>query len=293
MERKDDNYYVEIEQEFILSGKKFFKSRFTPWVYLYLKLENNYNMHRLPGKSGSLKVKDISRLLKINESTVYRCIDELKDKGLIQKNYRDSYKVFFEKGKLNKSAKCNYIMVYKNLFIDILENSSVNEAMIYYYMIQNNRHYAFDFAKLQSELSQSKISKELGMDSRDVKMALSNLEKLGLILKDDKKYFTMWPHNKRSENISIDNHSGLHEKINNYLNSRRKEDKPVPITGWFRTKSGSGKCPIISVPGYGNVVWQAKAEESGGIPPSDEEWSKILQLVLDNHDKKMMVTHVC
>lgn len=186
MNKKKNKYHAIIDSDFLFDRNKVFKSRYTPWIYVYLKLEYQYYIQKSPFKAYSLKTGDIARFFQIDRATVHRSLNELQEQGLVKRKERDSYIVYAEKKKYDDE---NYLMVPKNLFIDIFTNGgTINEAAVYYYMVIKNRHYVFDSDYRESNLSQTMISRDLNFDSRKTKTILNNLLELGLITKDDKTH---------------------------------------------------------------------------------------------------------
>lgn len=299
MDKKNDNYFVSIEQEFLFDSAKNYKSRYTPWVYLYLKLEYNIFIHKKTSQYVKLKANEIKELFGIDKSTVYSCIKELGKDGLISKNKRDCYKIFSEKNSYRRKGNSKFIKVFKNQFIELFENGgSILEALTYYYMIQNNRHYAFESELLECDITQTQLVKLLHKDSRDIKNALNKLIDMGFIVKTNNKLYTKYYcENTKSikkgktnmETIELDpNGENLSEYIKYLINSGTK----IKNVGWFKTISGTHEVRVINVPGYGNVVNEADFIDSDEIPPTEQEWVKSLELVKDNNLKIMTTVNV-
>lgn len=307
MEKKKDTYFVKIDSDFLFDSNKLFKSRYTPWIYLYLKLEYNYYIQKLPNKSISLKSDKIARFYRIDRATIHRVIKELIEHGFVTRKERDSYVIHSERGKYNEDLNSNYLEVYKNLLINIFQNgANIDEAKVYYYMILYNKHYAFDYKYLESDLSQTKISRNLGYDSRKTKAILSKLLDFGLLSIDQesKKYMTTYPRGesiivnmvKKYNNEPIENeknaenqYGNFNKLIDDYLKSFK--NKEIPIHGLFKTNNGNAELPIIKIPEFGYVVDQSRAMESDGIPPSKEQMNIQIKMVTDNLRKKMLVLH--
>ncbi len=301
MEKKSNDYFVQIEQDFLFDKEKIYKSRFTPWIYLYLKLEYNIFIHKQTSKYVRLKANDIKELFGIDKSTVYACIDELGKDGLLSKSKRDSYKVFSEKNRYSRKEKSKFIKVFKNQFIELFEiGGSVLEALIYYYMIQHNRHYAFERELLECEITQTQLVKILHKDSRDVKKALQFLINAGFIKKNENqnnlytRYFnknfrkTEKGESKMKKIELAPNGENLSEYINYLVNCGTKLEK----VGWFKTYSGKNEIQVLNIPGFGNVVNSADFIESDEIPPTEQEWAICLALVKDNIENIMTTVNV-
>ena len=290
MEKKDKNYFVKIDSDFLFDKKNIFKSRYTPWVYLYLKLKYNYYIQKLPNNRVSLNTEEIGGFFKIDRSTVHRCLNELRKFELIEKNERNQYKVYSEQKKFDFDSD-SYIQVYNNLILNLFQNGgSIDEAKVYYYMVQDNKHYAFEQPYMESNLTQTKISKILRFDPRKTKAILNKLLGLGLITKDDGSKFYLTRHPREGSIVE----RGVNEQdvdystlIDGYIESYENIGETVPVCGWFKTSSGLTELPIIKVPDFGYVVDQRYAKDSDGVPPSNELMKMQIKMVTDNLGKKM------
>ena len=83
--KKKDTHFISIKPELLFDLDKNFKSEFTPWVYLYLKLKFNYYVTKAPQVYYKLDLKEIRYKFNISSDTVYRIITELIEFGLIEK----------------------------------------------------------------------------------------------------------------------------------------------------------------------------------------------------------------
>lgn len=298
MEKKDRNYFVCIDSDFLFDFEKRFKSRYTPWVYLYIKLEKNYFLDNSPGKSFYLNTQGIGDFLKVERTTIYRCINELLDLELLIKNGLESYRLKPENHKKND----NYIKVYKNSFIDIFENGGeIEEARVYYYMIQDNRHYAFEQNFLPSGLSKTKISKILNYDPRKTKNIIEKLIAFRLIGIDEYgKFYTKSPNinweilfeqpiKLKTEQFyeSMGPRLSLHEENDKWFNEFREQSDEVKhpeeiIYGWFKTKDGQFESPIIKCKIGGRAVDSTRRRKSDGKPLTQEQWDIQVRTLQNN-----------
>lgn len=285
MKKKKDNYFVSIKADFLFDNVKQFKSRYTPWVYIYLKLEKNYYIDHQLKKSFPINSISISSLLGINRATVHRSINELIQIGLVEKFGRDSYKINSEKKLI--SGKATFIKIYKNLFINIFDNGGkVDEALIYWYMIQNNRHYAFEHNFLESELTQSRISRELKMGQRKVKASLVKLKNLGLISQDENNIlFTKSPkadwnlkYTDKSisklgrANIDMPQENCILTFKTSEFKNQQKEIQEQNVCFWKKSRDGRTEAPVIKTKYHGYVLDSTRIRYADGIPMTDEEW---------------------
>ena len=83
--KKNDLHHIRIKPELLFDLDKNFKSEFTPWVYLFLKLKFNYYVTKAPHIYYKINLRYIIYKFNISSDTVYRIINELTEFGLIEK----------------------------------------------------------------------------------------------------------------------------------------------------------------------------------------------------------------
>ena len=290
MEHKDPKYYVKINPEFLFDIENKFKSRNTPWVYLYLKLEKNYYLDHHLKNPFSVDTDAIANLYRIDRSTVHRCINELIALGLVVKDGRDSYKIISETYEL--FSKANYIQIYKNLLINIFDyGGKIDDALIYFFMIQNNRHYAFEDDFLVTQLTQSKISRELKLGQRKVKASINKLKSMGLIAHDEndaictKSPKADWNlrfqiRTKSMTGIVATFEENENHEINqgqiefeDFFNNHEKKQEPV-VCFWKKSRDGKSEVPVVKSKYHGYAIDSTMRRKADGIPMTDEEWEK-------------------
>lgn len=306
MKKKKNNYFVPIDTDFLFNKNNIFKSRYTPWIYLYLKLEYNYYIQKLPNKTISLKTDTIAEFFNIDRSTVHRVVNELVVHGLLNRKERNSYVLYSERGKYSDEYENNYLKVFKNLLISIFQNgATIDDAAVYYYMIQNNRHYAFDFNYLESDLTQTKISKALHFDSRKTKGILAKLLKLGLLQLDEESgsYYTAYSQDEAikikgaddateveaDQSINIDVKNKKERTLDDYIRNMEEKVGDLPIHSWFKTFNGQAELPVINIPGYGNICDQSRVRIADGLSPTKEQWDTQNKIITDNLEDMMCV----
>lgn len=299
MEKKKNNYFVPIDADFLFNKNNTFKSRYTPWIYLYLKLEYNYYIQKLPNKTISLKTDTIAEFFDIDRSTVHRAVNELVTHGLLNRKERNSYVLYSERGKYCNEYENNYLKVFKNLFISIFHNgATIDDAAVYYYMIQNNRHYAFDFNYLESDLTQTKISKVLHFDSRKTKVILAKLLKLGLLQLDEESgsYYTAYSQGEAikvngagdttetlvNHSIDVDVKNKKDWTVDDYIRNMNEKVDDLQVHSWFKTFNGQAELPVVNIPEYGYICDQSRARIADGLPPTKELWDKQNKIITDN-----------
>jgi len=294
MEKKSNNYYITIDADFLFDRNNSFKSRYTPWIYVYLKLEHNYYMNNLSNKTTNLNTNEIADFLKIDRATVHRSLSELKDLGLVIRGARNTYKIVKETKERNSQK--NYVRVYKNLFIEMFSRGgTVYETLVYFYMIQNNRHYAFDYNFLKSPLTQSRLSRELRVGQRKVKTALSNLKNFGLVCEGESRVLytkspkTDWKLRFEEEHPGSDSRLGRKEdneviessidldeqfnKFNEELYGKKKPKEPE-VCLWLKSRDGQYEIPVVRLKDFGLVRDGTRRRKADGIPLTNDEWER-------------------
>lgn len=193
--KKKDTHFIKIKPELLFDLDKNFKSEFTPWVYLYLKLKYIWYMAKSPNLFYKIRLSEISDEFKMNNSTTHRAMTELINFGLIRKQnskYCVKYEcTFFPKVIVApEDTILEFIKINYNAFEELIgtlrselgsSEMIIKTLRVYYYLILKNKHCLTEKFKLESEETQSSLSRKLKHDSRTIKLALSVLESLGYI----------------------------------------------------------------------------------------------------------------
>ena len=197
-----DKYFVPIKLEFLLDTYKQFKSEYTPWVYLILKIKNYYYMTKAPNVMYEIDRTEIAKFLEVNESTIHHCFKELISAGLLEKS-KSKYRLRKEDAFINTYEHLNNIDAKKKLkFLQIFGNDFfkfsndvykvqnrpnmqrmvIKALRIFYYLYAENRHcYTKETGIVESTESQSSIARNLKHDPTTVRAALKMLEAAGYI----------------------------------------------------------------------------------------------------------------
>ena len=200
-----DEYFVPIKLEFLLDTYKQFKSEYTPWIYLILKIKNYYYMTKAPNVMYQIDRTKIAQFLEVNESTIHHCFKELVSAGLLEKS-KSKYRLRKEDAFINTYERLNNIDTKKKLkFLQIFGNDFfkfsndvykvqtrphmqrmvIKALRIFYYLYADNRHcYNIETGIVESTESQSSIARNLKHDPTTVKAALKMLEEAGYIKLD-------------------------------------------------------------------------------------------------------------
>lgn len=201
-----DEYHVQIKTDFLLNSYKQFKSEYTPWVYLVLKLKCNYYLTNAPHSFNEIMSRDsLAKFFDVNHSTIHHAFNELIEAGLLEKkkktyrllkedNFIESYRIL---NNIDKSKIVDFIKIYNNdlyTFANAIFNEQskprsqrlVIKAMrIFYFLYTQNRHcFNEDTGIVETSESQSSIVRHLNHDPKTVKEALEMLSRAGYVKLD-------------------------------------------------------------------------------------------------------------
>lgn len=196
MQRTKDNYHVKIYRKFLFEFKKQFASEYTRWVYVYLKLINNYKIQHKMNDCYAIDATEIASFFNINRATVYECLKDLDRFLLLSRKGKNKYLLESEETLMNLYYEANnlegvlkeekFVPIHKNLFIDLFNNGcGVREAEVYYYLISQNKHYVIKDPFLEVNVKNNKICSDLKTDHRTLKRIISKLLNAGRLIKDE------------------------------------------------------------------------------------------------------------
>lgn len=106
MNQRSNDYFVKINPQFLFNTQGIFKSYFTPWVYLYLKLEKNMLISKQIHNEFKINQKDLAEFFMVNRTTIYRAIHELLTIGCIVKS-GNKYRIYDEQPIINLVLRQN------------------------------------------------------------------------------------------------------------------------------------------------------------------------------------------
>ncbi len=303
MKKTNEKYFVKIEPDFLFDTYKQFKSEYTPWIYLYLKLKYNYFITKAPNKIFEIDRNDIGMLYNINAATISRCFQELRTKGLLIQ-VKNKYRLLNEVGfirsyelinKITEKEHIDHIQVYKNKFnnltSDIQKNRPIGNTQrmlikclrIFFYLYVKNRHcFNKDTGVVDSAESNNSLSKYLKHDQKTVKVALGMLNKAGHIKLDTEvKISTV---NKNTFDAEWDkkkvnnNNTALYENpsMESILQDEKVNAEPSGLKNVPASFIGYGKYSrppynIFIINTYGIDIVQQFWCDGDGIPVTEEE----------------------
>ena len=196
MKEKNNKYHIKISAKFLLGIDIMKKLDHLKWIYVYIKLKYNYYLQHKPNECFELDVNDMSEFFHIHKTTVYDCLKWLTKYKLLVKEGRGKYKIisekrFIESVKKNDNedpnSKDSFLIIYNNEFMDLWDAGvKAKEALLYYYLIHKNKHQSKDEEWLEVNVSQTQTCKDLGIDHRSFKGAVTHLISIGYLKKDGK-----------------------------------------------------------------------------------------------------------
>lgn len=203
MKTYNEKYHAEIKPDLLFDTNRVFGSSYTPWVYAYLMFEKTYFLQNAPNRMYKICAEDISNYFSIHQATVYDCIEQLENAGLVEKR-GVNYKLLSESNYIStNSAKLwgnfKFVRVFPNYlnrqlsdikeFIPQDKNNRgflAKVLNVYYYLITCNRHCSLTKEPVvESNKTQSSLSRELKYDHRTIKSVLGILESTGYIKYND------------------------------------------------------------------------------------------------------------
>jgi predicted transcriptional regulator len=309
---KKDKYHVKIQPEFLFDEYKVFESSYTPWVYLYLKLKNNYFLYNAPQKMYGVDVLGIAVCLSTTQSTVYNALKELESTGLLETNKR-KYRIFDESvykkqfQKIDVDAEKKYpkfLQVYNNDFDELLMDIKkqvlplgTNKRLIvkglelYYYLIAGNRHCLLTKKPLvESILTQTSLEKLLGREHRVIKYLLSVLEDTGWVLLKQGKIYTLKkglydPKDYTFAETAADTKPAVSKAETVTVNPAETNDVPKSFIGYAKSRDGQS----ISVIYYSKKLKSITLSgwcKGDGVPMTSEEFEMNNDLLQSGKNSK-------
>lgn len=159
------------------------KSKYSPWLYVCLKLSYNYIMQHNKDHSFKINYEDYIRLFNTTRKTIYCAVRELVDKKLLIKpDNSNRYKIISE----NELYEKNYVIIYNNFLYELLDMGlTIRQLVIYYYLVYTTYMFKPIDGYTKSEETQSSIVRNIRSRSTEVKSAIEGLLQLGLLKRDE------------------------------------------------------------------------------------------------------------
>lgn len=298
---KTKEYHIHISPEFLFDEYEIFRYGYTPWVYLEIKLKYNFYLKNAPNKAFEVNAESLANTFATTKQTIYNSINELVETGFLIKQRR-KYILVNEPACINKykkvdADKCtslSFIKMYKWLFSDVISDIKreilpmenyhrliIKCLRLYYYLLVHDGHCVVfdDEPSVESTLTQTSLSKQLGSDHRVIKFLLNLLSTLGYIKIEDGIIYTL---NKRTYDPAVFSYVKKESETVLVEKSEKSEktvsDKPVDenklvperFIGYCKTWDGGYISMIYYTPNKKNICTTTWCK-GDGVPPTQAE----------------------
>ena len=210
MNEKSEKYHIKVPVDFLFGTIKLFKSKYTKWVYIYLKLKFNFYLFNKPNTPYKINVNEIAEFFGINRATAFDCIKELWRHMLLKKSGKGLYILCRENEMWNFEIDTKVFMpIYYNLFFDFWGKGVTPEiADVFFYLVNANRHHIKDDYLIKSSVSQAKICRDLKIGHRTYKKCKEALIYINYLYGFSKTPFTI------KQGPDVDNDALEQAKVN-------------------------------------------------------------------------------
>lgn len=300
MNNYKNDYHIHIHPDFLFDEYKAFKSIYTPWVYLALKLKYNFYIQKQPYKTFSIDIKALSAHFATTNATIYETIKELRSSGLLIKD-KNKYRIINESSYIelysNKESNTantkagKFIMINHNDFEQLLRDIKlyidplgkykrliVKCLKLYYYLMNHDAHF-INYKKypiVESTLNQTMLEKKLGIEHRVIKELLKVLEDRKYIKLDSRKIYTLNPKTYDYDKYPVvesTTEPAVRKKELPKKETNGTEENKVPDVFIGYKKSDDGKIIFII---YYSIKMKCIAMtawcQGDGVPPTMEEY---------------------
>jgi DNA-binding transcriptional regulator YhcF (GntR family) len=259
MYEKDKKYHVKIPVNFLVKSTGIFKSKYTKWIYVFLKLKFNIYIHKKPNTFYKIDVNEIAQLFRINKATVFDCFNELKKYGLLEKSGKGLYKLCKESEMTDLEIDTKvFIPIYYNWFIDFWYKGITPElADVYFYLINENRHHLDKDYLIKISVNQAKLCRDLRLNPRTFKKCKKILTRLNYLYKCDNNIYTVKQGpdfdnealEQAKNNLQMTKEQLCKDTNNNHTN--RTDDiieklKKLKIIKWKYIPNGEYAIPVLN-----------------------------------------------
>jgi len=296
MKIRKDTYHVKICPEFFFDGTRF-KSKYAVWIYILLKLDNNYYMQNNIHKPIEVNITQLTFRLEVNESSVHRALNELIDGGFLRRTKKGEYYIEDEANVLRENFEVvskKFVKVYNNFILNYLRNyaENVNALKIYYSLFYNNKLGKQDNEGDDVIFSRNKIAKELKMGVKTVRDAISYLWNIGLLNKDNEGYYSLKSQNYKDKAKIIP--AEIKPVIKQNSIYRTEEIKPKNWVGNYINKDGTRICDLIYMKQFEDTgCVMTNWRPYSGIPLTKEQYEQQEDLKLFGRPKHQFDIHAC
>jgi len=288
MKIRKDTYHIKICPEFLFDGTRF-NSKYAVWLYILLKLDNNYYLQNNIHIPIDVNITQLAFRIDVNESSVHRALNELIDGGYLRRTKKKEYYIEDEAKVLRDDFDINskkFVQVYNNFILSYFRNNAenVNALKIYYYLFYDNKLGKQEIESDDVIFSRNKIAKELKMGVNTVRDSISYLWNIGLLNKDNEGYYSLKSQNYKDKAKIIP--AEIKPEIKQNTINGTEEIKPKNWVGYFVSKDGTRICDLLYMKqfeGTGNV--QANWRSYTGKQLTPEQYAQQEELKLFGRPK--------
>lgn len=288
MKIRKDTYHIKISPEFLFDGSRF-KSKYAVWLYILLKLDNNYYIQNNIHKPIDVNITQLTFRLEVNESSVHRAMNELIGGGYLRRTKKGEYYIEDEAKVLSEDFDViskKFVKVYNNFILSYFRNyaENVNALKIYYYLFYDNKLGKQEIESDDVILSRNKIAKELKMGVKTVRDSIAYLWEIGLLNKDNDGYYLLKCQNYKNKAKIIP--AEIKPEIKQNTINEKEAPKPMNWVGNYVSKDGKSIADLIYIEQFkdtGNCLsnWRTYA----GSPLTPEQYAQQEELKLFGRPK--------
>jgi hypothetical protein len=189
-----DKNYIKIDNTLLFQLNPLLHCTYAVWIYLYLRLKYNLTEQQYD-LSWRVDVDEIAEFFNINRSTVFEALKILEKTSLVIRQERGFYSIDGEADLayvIRKSCESdgrrfpdNLLLIYNEFFLSFFNHGGLpKELGVYYYLIDQNQHFAVNQDYLKVNVSQKQVCDIFRIDHRTYKRCIENLIRHELIVKD-------------------------------------------------------------------------------------------------------------
>lgn len=178
---KNDKYHAPINPGLLYKENIKFHSKYSLWVYIFLKLWQLYYVQRNIKNIIKVDYDELGQLFSTTRPTLSSAVHELVDAGLLIKKGYNKFSLVDENKVLNNDGE-NFIQIYNNHFLDLLNRGlSIRQLQIYYHLVYSTYYISEENGFTQSRETQTSVTKKIKSRGDEVKQEIEGLKEMGLV----------------------------------------------------------------------------------------------------------------
>lgn len=178
---KKDKYHAPINPGLLYRENIKFHSKYSIWVYIFLKLWQLYYLQRDIKNIIKVDYDELEQLFRTSRTTLSYAVHELVNAGLLIKKGFNKFSLVDENKVLNNDGE-NFIQIYNNHFLDLLNRGlSIRQLQIYYHLVYSTYYISEENGFTQSRETQTSVTKKIKSRGLQVKQEIEGLKEMGLV----------------------------------------------------------------------------------------------------------------